>query len=118
MFEHPEFRPEHSPIGQFPNFFICNMLCCFRSSGTLTDPMSGKRDPRNQYSMHRTITTLHEYRTLYPESAPIPTLTQSGLLGLLLDRQRYKAAAWPGAGPDGNPSALRHAAYVSVSGGR
>jgi hypothetical protein len=42
--------------------------------------------------MHRTITTLHEYRILYPDSAPVPTLTQSGLLGLLLDRQRYKAA--------------------------
>src|SRR6266446_578462 len=42
--------------------------------------------------MHRTITTLHEYRMLYPDSAPIPTLTQSGILGLLLDRQRYKAA--------------------------
>jgi hypothetical protein len=42
--------------------------------------------------MHRTIITLHEYRMLYPDSAPIPTLTQSGLLGLLLDRQRYKAA--------------------------
>jgi hypothetical protein len=42
--------------------------------------------------MHRTITTLHEYRMLYPDSAPIPTLTQSGLLRLLLDRQRYKAA--------------------------
>jgi hypothetical protein len=42
--------------------------------------------------MHRTITTLHEYRTLYPDSAAIPTLTQRGLLGLLLDRQRYKAA--------------------------
>jgi len=43
--------------------------------------------------MYRTITTLHEYRTLYPQSASIPTLTQSGLLGLLLDRQRYKAAS-------------------------
>jgi hypothetical protein len=42
--------------------------------------------------MHWTITTLHEYRTLYPDSAAIPTLKQSGLLGLLLDRQRYKAA--------------------------
>jgi hypothetical protein len=42
--------------------------------------------------MHRTITTLHEYRMLYPDSALIPTLTQSGLLGLLLARQRYKAA--------------------------
>jgi len=42
--------------------------------------------------MYRTITTLHEYRILYPDSAAIPTLTQSGLLGLLLDRQRYKAA--------------------------
>jgi hypothetical protein len=42
--------------------------------------------------MYRAITTLNEYRTLYPNSAAIPTLTQSGLLGLLLDRQRYKAA--------------------------
>jgi hypothetical protein len=42
--------------------------------------------------MYRTITTLHEYRTLYPGTAAVPTLTQSGLLGLLLDRQRYKAA--------------------------
>jgi hypothetical protein len=43
--------------------------------------------------MHRTITTLHEYRTLYPDSAAIPTLTQSGLLRVLLDRQSYKAAS-------------------------
>jgi hypothetical protein len=42
--------------------------------------------------MHWTITTLHEYRMLYPDSALIPTLTQSGLLGLLLARQRYKVA--------------------------
>ena len=42
--------------------------------------------------MHRTITTLHEYRTLYPDSAAIPTLTQSGLLGLLLEQQSYRAA--------------------------
>jgi hypothetical protein len=41
--------------------------------------------------MYRTIKTLHEYRTTYPDSAPIPTLTQSGLLGILLDRQHYKA---------------------------
>ena len=41
--------------------------------------------------MYRTITTLHEYRLRYPDSATIPTLTQSGLLGLLLDRQRHKA---------------------------
>jgi hypothetical protein len=38
------------------------------------------------------MTTLHEYRMRYPDSAAIPTLTQSGLLGLLLDRQRHKAA--------------------------
>jgi len=42
--------------------------------------------------MDRTMTTLHEYRMRYPDSAAIPTLTQSGLLGLLLDRQRHKAA--------------------------
>jgi hypothetical protein len=42
--------------------------------------------------MDRTITTLHEYRLRYPDSAAIPTLTQSGLLGLILYRQDLKAA--------------------------
>src|SRR5258707_9100942 len=65
--------------------------------------------------MHRTITTLHEYRTLYPESAPIPTLTQSGLLGLLLDRQRCKAAGLTRR--RAHPSAPRHAPRVPVYGG-
>ena len=60
--------------------------------------------------MHRTITTLHEYRTLYPESAPIPTLTQSGLLGLLLDRQRCKAAGLTRA-PGPMEIHLRHATH-------
>jgi hypothetical protein len=45
---------------------------------------------------------------LYPDSAPIPTLTQSGLLGLLLDRQRYKVADLAGTKPGGNPSAPCH----------
>jgi hypothetical protein len=43
--------------------------------------------------MDRTITTLHEYRLRYPDSAAIPTLTQSGLLGLILYRQDLKAAS-------------------------
>jgi hypothetical protein len=42
--------------------------------------------------MDRTIISLHEYRLRYPDSAGIPTLTQSGFVGLLLERQRYKAA--------------------------
>jgi len=42
--------------------------------------------------MDRTTTTLHEYRLRYPDTAAIPTLTQSGLLGLLLARQDLKAA--------------------------
>ena len=42
--------------------------------------------------MDRTIITLHEYRLRYPGSAEIPTLTQSGFVGPLLERQRYKAA--------------------------
>jgi hypothetical protein len=36
--------------------------------------------------------TLHEYRLRYPDSAEFPTLTQSGLLAVLLERQRLKAA--------------------------
>jgi hypothetical protein len=43
--------------------------------------------------MDRTITTLHEYRLRYPDTAAIPTLTQSGLLGMLLARQDLKAAS-------------------------
>ena len=43
--------------------------------------------------MDRTITTLHEYRLRYPDTAAIPTLTQSGLLGPLLARQDLKAAS-------------------------
>jgi hypothetical protein len=42
--------------------------------------------------MYRTIDTVHEYRLRYPHTAPVPTLTQSGLLGLLLDAQARKAA--------------------------
>jgi hypothetical protein len=42
--------------------------------------------------MDHTIINLHEYRLRYPDSAAIPTLTQSGVIGLLLERQRYKAA--------------------------
>jgi hypothetical protein len=42
--------------------------------------------------MYRTIDTVHEYRLRYPDTAPIPTLTQSGLLGLLLAAQDRKAA--------------------------
>jgi len=42
--------------------------------------------------MDRTIISLHEYRLRYPDSAEIPTLTQSGVVGLLLERQQYKAA--------------------------
>jgi hypothetical protein len=34
--------------------------------------------------MYRTIDTVHEYRLRYPDTAAIPTLTQSGALGYLL----------------------------------
>jgi len=44
--------------------------------------------------MDRTTTTLHEYRLRYPDTAAVPTLTQSGLLGLLLYRQDLKAASF------------------------
>ena len=42
--------------------------------------------------MYRTIDTIHEYRLRYPDTAAVPTLTQSGLLGLLLAAQDRKAA--------------------------
>lgn len=42
--------------------------------------------------MYRTIDTIHEYRLRYPDTAAVPTLTQSGLLGLLLAVQDRKAA--------------------------
>ena len=36
--------------------------------------------------------TLHEYHVRYPQTAGIPTLVQSGQIGLLLERQRRKEA--------------------------
>jgi hypothetical protein len=35
--------------------------------------------------------TLHEYQLLYPHTAEIPTLVQSGMIGLLLEEQQRKA---------------------------
>ena len=36
--------------------------------------------------------TLHEYHHRYPQTSEIPTLVQSGQIGLLLERQRRKEA--------------------------
>ena len=36
--------------------------------------------------------SLTEYRMGYPDTAEFPTLSQSGLLALLLERRRFKAA--------------------------
>ena len=35
--------------------------------------------------------SLHDYRLSYPNTVPIPTITQQGLIGPLLERQRRKA---------------------------
>jgi hypothetical protein len=35
--------------------------------------------------------SLHDYRLSYPKTAPIPTITQRGLIGSLLELQRRKA---------------------------
>jgi hypothetical protein len=43
--------------------------------------------------MDQSVYTIHEYRLRHPETAEVPTLTQSGLLALLLERQRHKAAS-------------------------
>jgi hypothetical protein len=50
-------------------------------------------NPNKRKTMFRTIDTVHEYRLRYPDTAPIPTLTQSGALGFLLAVQDKKAAA-------------------------
>jgi hypothetical protein len=42
--------------------------------------------------MYRTTDTVHEYRLRYPDTAAIPTLTQSGALGYLLAMQDRRAA--------------------------
>ena len=55
-----------------------------------TQPKAENEQPTH---MDRTITNLHEYRLRYPDSAAIPTLTQSGLLGLILYRQDLRAAS-------------------------
>lgn len=36
------------------------------------------------------LTDLHDYRLSYPSSAVIPTITQSGMIGPLLERQRHR----------------------------
>jgi len=38
------------------------------------------------------LTTLHDYRLQYPGSGKFPTLTQSGLIRVMLERQRVKVA--------------------------
>jgi hypothetical protein len=43
--------------------------------------------------MSRTIDNLHDYRVSYSDVAPIPKLTQSSLLGLLLAVQDHEAAS-------------------------
>jgi len=65
--------------------------------------------------MHRTITILHEYRTLYRRFQPSRRAVFSGCFWT---GNATKRPTWPGAEPDGNPSALRHAAYFSLSGER
>jgi len=35
--------------------------------------------------------SLHDYRLRYPNTVPMPTITQRGLIGQLLERQRRKA---------------------------
>ena len=35
--------------------------------------------------------SLHDYRLSYPNTVPIPTITQRGLIGQILERQRRKA---------------------------
>jgi hypothetical protein len=51
----------------------------------------GHQPNRVRFIMYLTTISLHEYRMRYPGSAAIPTLTQSGFLGLLLERQRLRA---------------------------
>jgi len=36
-------------------------------------------------------TSLREYRLIYPNTVPVPTITQLGLIGPLLELQRRKA---------------------------
>lgn len=39
-----------------------------------------------------TVTSLKNYHMAYPTTAPAPTLTQSGMLGMILARQQLRAA--------------------------
>jgi len=50
----------------------------------LVSPWQGRQNPIYGAA------TLREYRLNYPRSAPVPTITQSGLIGPLLERQHRK----------------------------
>jgi hypothetical protein len=49
--------------------------------------LAGHKPQTTQNPMNSPI-TLHEYRLSHPRSASIPTITQSGFLGQILERQR------------------------------
>jgi hypothetical protein len=62
--------------------------------------------------MNRTITTLHEYRTLYPESAAIPTLTQSEpYLPQSSSKNWLFVSGWPVFGRAGYSKMVQQSGY-------
>jgi hypothetical protein len=46
---------------------------------------------QSQSNTMNTAISLHDYRLSFPDSAPLPTITQRGLIGPILERQRKRA---------------------------
>jgi hypothetical protein len=93
IFERPRFSTELFSQRKGHNPFADKRFCLPKTVGTEPDAIFRNETQQKKQSkpMDRII-TLHEYRLRYPDSAAIPTLTQSGLLGLLLYRQELRAA--------------------------
>ena len=78
-------------------FITCSLTTCYADGLSVACNLILQRKTKQKLTleeafMYRTIDTLHEYRLRYPDTAAVPTLTQSGLLGLLLAAQDRRAA--------------------------
>jgi hypothetical protein len=80
------------PIRNGSAAFLGNGLPSSRATA-LREAINNQPQLNMNTSYRITSTTLREYRMEYPWTSPFPTLTQSRMLRVLLDRQRQKAFA-------------------------
>jgi hypothetical protein len=80
------------PIRNRSAAFLDNMEPSSRAA-RLRKAIYNQQELNMNTTYRTTTTTLREYRMDYPWTSPFPTLTQSRMLRVLLDRQRQKAIA-------------------------